>query len=112
MMINSEVMIIHPHWTATTERHFDQPLSQPWYGKDAVGDELPELRSAEISGSFQDQDDCELLRNLARVHRQKGQVSRAGTLDIRRFFARSIGWPKVRRPRRSHIPIRQCACAA
>jgi hypothetical protein len=42
-MINSEVMIIHPHWTATTERHLDQPLSQPWHSTDPVGDELPEL---------------------------------------------------------------------
>jgi hypothetical protein len=74
VVINLEVMIIHPHWMATANRNLDQPLTQPWHSKDALGNHLPKVRHAEIAGWFQQQDGRELLRNLAGLHRQKRQI--------------------------------------
>jgi hypothetical protein len=53
MVINLEVMIIHPHWMPTANRYLDQPLPQPWHGKNALGNHLPKVRQAEIAGWFQ-----------------------------------------------------------
>jgi hypothetical protein len=74
MAINVEVRIIRPDGTSAARRNRDQPLAQPWKGSDAIGDYLPELRQAEITGTIQDQDDRDLLRNLAGVHREKRQI--------------------------------------
>jgi hypothetical protein len=83
MVINIEVTIVHPHWPSAARRYLDQLLTQARKSNDAVGDQLLEVRQAEMAGPFQDQDDGELLRSLAGVHRQKGQVSGTGTLDCR-----------------------------
>jgi hypothetical protein len=42
---------------------------------------LPKLLQTEAIGLFHDQDDCELLRYGAGVHRQEGQVGCAGALN-------------------------------
>jgi hypothetical protein len=43
MMINMEVSIINPDRMAAARWHLDQPLPQPWNGKNTVGDQPPEL---------------------------------------------------------------------
>jgi hypothetical protein len=103
MMIDIEVTIVYPHWPSAARRHLDQLLTQARKSNDAVCDQLLEVRQAEIAGPFQDQDDSELLRSLAGVHRQKRQVSGTGARNCRPVPARHLHWRNV--PRR-HIPIR------
>jgi hypothetical protein len=81
MMINIEITIVHPHWPSTARWHLDQLLTQTRNSNDAVCDQLLEMRQAQIAGPLQDQDDRELLRNLAGIHRQERQVGGTGTLD-------------------------------
>src|SRR5215207_6128133 len=85
--------------------HLDQPLPQPSNGKDAVGDQPPELSQLEVSGLFQSQDHRKLLWDLA-AHCKERQVSRAGSLDDRLQPVRDSHSPQVMRSR-FHIPIRQ-----
>ena len=69
--INCEIKIIDPHRTSAARRCVDQTLPQPRQGQDAVRNQLPKLLQAEVAGSFQDQDDRELLRHCAGVDRQE-----------------------------------------
>jgi hypothetical protein len=50
VVINMEVMIIHPHWMSTANRNLDQPLPQPWNSKDALGNYLSKVWHTEIAG--------------------------------------------------------------
>jgi hypothetical protein len=102
MMINIEVSIVYPHWPSAARRRLDQLLTQARKSNDAVCDQLLEVRQTDIAGPFQDQDDSELLWNLAGVHRQKRQVGRTGTLDRRPVCAHHLHWRKAA-PR--HMPI-------
>ena len=73
---------------------------------DAVGEHLPEAGQSEISGLVHDQDDRDLLRDLAGFHRQKCQVGGTGPLDHR-----PLSTPRPPSPRaichRSHVGIEQ-----
>jgi hypothetical protein len=74
LAIDVDVGIIHPDGTSVAQRNRDQPLAQPWKRSDAIGDYLPEPRQTEITGTIQDQDHGDVLRNLAGVHGEKRQI--------------------------------------
>jgi hypothetical protein len=95
LAVNPEFKIIDPYWTSGSRRYLDQPLPQPRHGKDALLNELPQVLDTEVIGSFQDQYDRELLRNLAGVHCQVRQIAGVGTLDhllgaVSRFRSRRV----------------------
>jgi hypothetical protein len=47
VMINIEVLIIHPHWTSAAQRYLDQPLAQTRQRTNGVRDQLPQDESSD-----------------------------------------------------------------
>jgi hypothetical protein len=87
MRADIEVRIVNPDRTATAERGSDQPLAKPRDGREALSYQLADTGQIDAGSTVKQQDHCELLRNLARVHGKERPVGGARTLK-HRFRAR------------------------
>ncbi len=76
-----ERVVVDPDRSSAAERYRHQPLAQARHRRHPLGHQPAHLGEVEPLGVVEQQNDAELLRHRAGVHRQEGAVGSARPLD-------------------------------